>query len=224
MLIQMQVHNSEQFKDGDQVETLLAQWEGGLLTNPVSDPFEYRLRRGQMFKALSPQAGLVIPATGTGAITAPAIWNPDGSAVIAIIVMLEIGWITGAEIPGSFEWDLVPYAGNMIATAAAISSWVDTPAVNALVGSSKTKPMKIRCSNAYTCATTAPAYMESAGLSMETALAASTNAEHMIQIPIKNMAILPGNMVTLLASQANTTAKFQTKITFFELPLPMGTW
>jgi hypothetical protein len=173
-------------------------------------------RRGQKFN-FSVAAAAAILLTNTTA-NGPTIWNPLGSGKILYIDKLELSWLSGTITVSSLIWNITKNAGSQAATGSPILTFTNVPSsiTPALVGSSSVSSMLWAPVTA--TFTAAPSFYRATGINMIAA-----GAQNSFQAVYEgDLALLPGQALTLNCAVTTTTALFWTTIMATELPLPVG--
>ncbi len=174
----------------------------------------YAARQNRLYVAVPATGGiaLIIAATTGGH---PTLWNPQGSGRVLSIKRLTLGYVSGANAPGSLAWHKTEKAGSTVAAAAPIKTATKVDVENAMVGG----PLD---SKAYWSPTTntflaAPVYHRPIGLSLFTGLAATATIPFpLIEEYDDDLLIAEGAAISLVTQQATTTALLRYTILFEE--------
>ncbi len=174
-------------------------------------------RNSRLFVGASLTAGiaLIIAAT-TG--NHPTLFNPLGSGRVLSIRKLQLGYVSGANAPGSLAWNSTANAGSNIGpTGAAILTGTRVAVASAMTGGPvDSRAYWMPAINTYTAA---PTYYRPTSLSLFTAVAATSEAA-----PFSwgeeydgDLLIAPGAALSLVSQQATTTALFRITVLFEEI-------
>ena len=186
-----------------------------LLTTVIHGKHYYANKRGRLFIAASATGGIaIIVAATTGGH--PTLWNPQGSERDISIKKLRLGYVSGANAPGSLAWNITERAGSAAATAAPIPTATLVDVESAYGG--ETPSNKALWSPTTNTFTAAPVYWRPTALSLFTGVAATAVAPFVWGEDYEDDDLMfgPGVAVSLVAQQATTTALFRVMIEFEE--------
>ena len=160
---------------------------------------------GRLFLANSATGGiaLIVAATTGGH---PTLFNPKGSGRTLSIRRLNLGYVSGANAPGSLAWNIVENAGADIGPAgAAILTATRVAVVSAKAGGAvDSKAYWSPTTNTFTAA---PVYYRPVGLSLFTGVAATAVAPFsLFEDYDGDLLITPGTALCLVTVQATTTS------------------
>lgn len=200
--------NNYPLLQGKQMEAVVTELHGKYYTQTV---------RNNLFFGSTASAGiaLIVPAT-TG--NHPTLWNPQGSGVNLSVVRLVLSYVSGNNAPTAIEWAATTGAGAQAATGSPILTFTKVVPSPALIGGGGiSKAFWAPAVNTYTAA---PTFIYPAGLSLDTMVAASTNAPFTIIVDYDGMfGVAPGSAVSLCTQAATTTALFQVAVFWEEVPV-----
>ena len=184
---------------------------GATLIQNLGGIYAELARRNQLFMFSTPTAAALLVSATTG--NCPTIWNPPASGKIFYPLRLAITWLTGATTVGSVLWTVTEDTGATIATASRILTWTDGTIKNAMVGGTAISSM--RFAPAVCTFTTAPAFLASTGINIET-----TNQVHNVNEDYPGcIGIMPGNAISLNYSVATSTSTHYVTIWGAEVPI-----
>ena len=187
-----------------------------LLTSPVHGKYYYAAKNNRLYVATSATGGiaLIVAAAAGGH---PTLWNPQGSGRVLSIRRLLLGYVSGANAPGSLAWNITENAGDSPATAGAIPTATKVAVVNALAGGPvSSKAWWSPTTNTFTAI---PVYYRPTNLSLFTGAAATAVAPFTLGEEYDDdLMIAEGTALSLVAQQATTTALFRVTILFEEKP------
>jgi hypothetical protein len=214
--VQAQVGPST-LNDGNSTATRRFGRQNDLIVSELHGKYYEQNVRGNVFKGLSASTGiaLIVPATTGGH---PTLWNPLGSGVVLSICRLMLTYVSGANAPTALEWASTLGAGAAAATGSPIlTATLVAPTPGMVGGSGKSKALWAPTVNTFTAA---PLFFEPAGISLDTMVAASTNAPFTITVDYDGLLpIAPGNALSLCSQAATTTALFQVMVVWEEIPV-----
>lgn len=176
----------------------------------------------RLFFGTSESAGiaLIVPAT-TG--NHPSLWNQTGSGVYVAIRSLSLGYVSGNNAPTCLEWAAVESAGSSIGTAAPVVGFTTNTSGatkrSALFGSGQTGSSQVLWSGKTNSYVAAPSFLRPADISLFTGVAATAVAPFTLRVDYDDFMIAPGTVVCLCTQAATTTALFQVKVTWEEIPI-----
>jgi len=191
---------------------------GEQIVQELNGRYYEQVVRGNVFIYSTAAAGIapILPAIAAGA---PAIWNPAGSGYNFIPLRLLMGYVSGANVPGFFEFAYTPNTGATVAAGQPITAFTDAAPVNALLGSGKVS--KMRWAPAVATFVANPVFLMTLGLSQFTGLAATAVAPFTLIHDFDGTLIIgPGNAVSIGCNAANT-AVYSIALIGMELPLPL---
>src|SRR3990167_264689 len=171
----------------------------------------------RMYIAASATGGIALIAAAAGG-GHPTLFNPAGSKGAISIKALRLAYVSGDNAPGGLAWNITESAGSNIGpTGAAILTATRVAVRNAAAGS--TKVGKAYWSPTTNTFTAAPVYHRPIGLSLFTGVAATAVAPFRLEEKYDgDNLIMPGTALSLVTSQATTTALFRVTILFEEVP------
>lgn len=201
----------------NQLVTALGAQSGETVVAELHGKYYTMTKRGNLYLGSSASGGiaLIVPATTGGH---PTLWNPSGSGFNAVLVRLQLSYVSGTNAPTAIEWAITNNAGSQVGTAAPVSTFTNVPPTNAKLGSGNISAMKWAPTvNTFAAA---PAYLCPTGIALDTMAAASTNAPFVNIIDYDGTMILtPGNALSLCTQAATTTALFQVGLFWYEMPI-----
>ena len=171
-------------------------------------------KKGRLFVAVSATGGIAIIAAAAGG-GHPTLFNPEGSKRDIIVKRLLLGYVSGANAPGSLAWNYVKDAGAQAATGSAILTATKVAVESALLGGPvDSKAIWSPTTNTFTVA---PTYGRPIGLSLFTGLAATAVAPFpWVEEYDEDLNVAPGNAICLVSQQATTTSLFRITVVFEE--------
>jgi hypothetical protein len=194
--------------------------DGALVVCENHGKFYEQMIRGNVYFAGTAAAGATVVASASGAVGI-LYWNKSGGAVLVQdeVARLEIGYISGANVPGFYAWFYL-YAGANIGTGAPIATVVTAGnVVNALLGGSPVKAPNVIC---YIGASTWAgfAYLKATRMSMFTGLAATATTPFQLWEDYDGVLGMPAGMALQLNNNAAQTAVIAATATIIEVPAP----
>lgn len=188
-----------------------------LMVSELHGKYAEAMLRGKLFYGASASGGiaLIAPATTGGH---PTLWNPQGSGVNISICRLALSYVSGNNAPTAIEWASTTSTGSQPATGSAILTATRVAPSPALVGG--TGISKVYWSPTTNTFTAAPAFIHPAGISLDTMVAASTNAPFTIIVDYDGtFGVAPGAAVSLCTQAATTTALLQVGVFWEEIDI-----
>jgi len=191
---------------------------GELIVQELNGRYYEQAMRGNIFVYSTAAAGIaLIVAAVTG--NHPTVWNPTGSGYNFVPISITLGYVSGANAPGSLALFYTPNAGSAIGTAAPVVTFTHVAPVNALIGGGRASVM--RWSPAVSTYVAVPTWLATLGISLFTGVAATAVAPFQLRYDFDGTLVLaPGNALHVTAIQATTTALFTVTIVGMELPIP----
>ena len=176
-------------------------------------------RNGRLVYGTSATGGIaiIVAATGGGH---PTLFNPSNSGRNFSVVSLALGYVSGANAPGSLAWNHVLKAGANAGTGISmpILTAVPVDVQNSMVGApTDSKAVWSPTTNTFTAA---PVYGRPIKLSLFTGLAATATTPFMWGEDYDgSFNIAPGTAVCLVTQQATTTALFRVTVVWEEVDI-----
>ena len=174
-------------------------------------------RKNRLYVATSATGGiaLIVAATTGGH---PTLFNPLGSGRVLSVVSLALGYVSGANAPGSLAWNTVVNAGANAATGSSspILTATKVPVISSLVGGPvDSKALWAPTVNTFTAA---PVFYRPIKLSLFTGLAATATTPFIWGEDYDGtLNVAPGSAICLVTQQATTTALFRVTVMFEEI-------
>lgn len=173
--------------------------------------------RGNVFIYSTAAAGIapIVPiTTGFG----PTIWNPSGTGYNWIPLRLLMGYVSGNNVPGNFEFAITANTGANIGAGLPVVTFTDVAPVSALLGSGKVSRM--RWAPAVSTFVANPAFLMTLGLNQFTGIATTAVSPWQLVYDFDGTLILgPGNALSLGCNAANTSL-YSIALVGMELPVP----
>ena len=172
-------------------------------------------RKGRLLVATSATGGIALIAAATGG-GHPTLWNPLGSGRNIKVHSLALGYVSGANAPGSLAWNYTKNAGAHAATGAPIPTATKVDVESALLGGPvDSKAIWSPTTNTFTAA---PTYGRPVQLSLFTGVAATAVAPFIWGEEYDGtLNVAPGHAISLVSQQATTTSLFRVTIVFEEV-------
>jgi hypothetical protein len=201
----------------NQLQDALAGQSGEQVFAELHGKYYTMTKRGNLYFGASASGGiaLIVPATTGGH---PTLWNPTGSGYNAVLVRLQLSYVSGANAPTAIEWALTQNAGSSIGSAAPVVTFTNVAPTNSKLGAGNVSAMK--WAPTVNTFAVAPPYLCPTGIALDTMAAASTNAPFITVIDYDGtMVLTPGNALSLCTQAATTTALFQVALFWYEQPI-----
>ncbi len=186
---------------------------GNTMVQQFNGKYAELVRRGQLFN-FSVAAAAAILITNTTA-NGPTIWNPAGSGKVLYLTRLRLSFVAGTTTISSLIWNVTKNAGSAIGTAAPIVTFTNVNPAPAGIGAPGTSNML--WAPVTSTFTAAPVFYAATGINLGAA-GPTAGAGNFDMDLDGEIALYPGNALTLNASVATTTSTWWTSIWGAELP------
>lgn len=189
--------------------------DGADVVSQLHGQYYEQASRARAYYGSSASTGIaiIVPATTGGH---PTLWNPSDSGRNVSIIRLELGYVSGNNAPTTIEWALTANTGNTIGTGAPIATGTRVAPVPCLIGGAQdAKAVWLPTTNTFTAA---PVFTRSTGVSLFTGVAATAVAPFVLRADYDgDLAMAPGQALSLCTQAATTTALFQVTVTWEEI-------
>ena len=186
---------------------------GSTMVQQFNGKYAELARRGQLYN-FSVGAAAAILLTNTTA-NGPTIFNPLGSGKVLYLCSLRVSFVSGTTVVSSLIWNVTRNAGSAAATGAPITTFTHVAPVSMSIGQNASSNMLwAPITSTYTAA---PSFFAATGINLGAAAPTAGGGNYDQDID-GQIAIYPGNALTLNCSVATTTATFWTTIVGAELP------
>ena len=197
----------------------LAGKAGQQIVSDLHGKFYEQASRGNLWYLTTVVAGLAVPISTT---TAPTVmlWNPAGSGKNAVLGRFNAAYVSGTSVATSIGLAYAANVGNVTATAAPITAFVQsavgTNLFNGLFGSGYTSVM--RSSAAGTNTVTAGTWFKT--LAGESALIATTAMNpYVVDYDFQGECIIPPNVAIWVVGAAASGALLSQTLSWVEVPV-----
>ncbi len=206
---QLQVGTQGPYSTGAAGVVATAGPEGEQVATELHAKFYECARRGRLFFQSVTSGGVAVPIFNT---TSPilTLWNPTGSGKNAVLIRLNLGYVSGTMVAGSFGLMFTTGAGSTVATGAVFTAFNSVTPGNALLGAGNTSVMNSSnaATNTLTATSTKPIWI---GLSEFAAIASTAIGPAGINYDFEGTVIVPpGCEVHVVASAASGALLTQT--------------
>jgi hypothetical protein len=198
----------EQSADGQPINVRLGNF-GQQMVQQTNGKYAEMARRGQLFLYSTPAAGQAFITTATtGGF--PTIWNPSNSGKVGYILSVAVTWLSGTTTAGALLAAITPNTGPNIGTGLPIVTF--TKVVQ--LGNNPGYASAMYWSPTTNTFTAAPTVIATTGIN----LGANPGAIILQQDYDGQLAIYPGNAISLVYSVTTSTALYMVTAAIGELP------
>jgi hypothetical protein len=186
---------------------------GSTVVTQFNGKYAELARRGQLINfSVAAGAALLLSAT-TG--NHPTIWNPTGSGKVLYLCRLKTSFLSGTTTVSSLLWCVTRNAGSSISATAPVVTFTNVSPQSAAVGGNGVSNMLWAPA---TCTfTAAPTFFAATGVNLGAA-GPTAGAGNFDMDLDGEIALYPGNALSLTCSVTTTTSLWWTSIWGAELP------